>query len=70
MAHLTAQRIDLFDQVTFAYATDRGVTGHLTNMIEVQGQHQGFTSHASCSERGLYTGMAGTNYDNVIDSVF
>ena len=67
MSHLTAERIDLFDQMTFAYPADRGITGHLTNVIKIQGQHQRLTPHTSCCERRLYTRMAGTNYYYIVD---
>jgi hypothetical protein len=37
MSHLATEGIDLFDQMAFAYPADRGVAGHLTNVIKIQG---------------------------------
>ena len=65
-SHLAAERIDLFDQVAFAYTADRWVTGHLSDMIEIQRQHESLASHASCSETCLDTSVASANHYYVI----
>jgi hypothetical protein len=31
--------------VTLTYAAYRRITGHLTDVVEIQSQHQGFAAH-------------------------
>ena len=65
-AHLAAERVDLADEMALADAADRGIAGHLADMIEVEREHQRARAHPSGSERGFDTGMAGANHDDVV----
>src|SRR5205809_6960482 len=52
--------------MALADATDGRVTGHLADVVEVQGQHQGLTAHPGCGQRRFDTGMAGSDNDHVV----
>src|ERR1019366_5930499 len=65
-SHLAAERVDLADQMALADAADRGVAGHLADMIEVQREHQGARTHPGRGERGFDTGVAGADDDDVV----
>src|SRR2546425_742474 len=63
--HLTAERVDLADQVPFRGAANSGVAGHLADRVEVHGEQQRAASHARGGQRGLASGVAGTDDDDV-----
>src|SRR5208283_2482158 len=65
-AHLAAERVDLADQVSLADTADRGIAGHLADMIEVKREHQGARTHPGRGQRGFDTGMAGADDDDVV----
>src|ERR1017187_1977549 len=52
--------------MALADAADRGVAGHLADMIEVKREHQGARTHPGRGERGLDTGVAGADDDDVV----
>ena len=52
--------------MALADATDGRVTGHLADVVEVQGQHQGLTAHPGCGQCRFDTGMAGSDNDHVV----
>jgi hypothetical protein len=54
-AHLAAERVDLVDQMALADSADHGITGHLADMIEVDGEHKGTRSHPGRGEPGFDT---------------
>ena len=56
--------------MALADATDGRVTGHLADVVEVQGQHQGLTAHPGCSQRGFDTSMAGSDNDHVVHHTY
>jgi hypothetical protein len=68
--HLATERIYLFDQVSLANTANRWITGHLSNVIKIQCEHESFTSHASRSETRLNAGMARANHYYIIDIGF
>ena len=66
-SHGATEGIYLFHQMAFTNASDGRVTGHLTQGFNVVGQQQGLGTHACSRQRGLGTGMATTN-DNDIET--
>src|SRR5580765_869748 len=44
-AHFTTKSINLLDEMTLTYAAYRRIARHLTDMIEIQSQHQGPAAH-------------------------
>jgi hypothetical protein len=63
MGHGAAERIDLFDQVPLADATDGRVAAHLTYGLNIMSQQKGARTHARSRKSGLGSGMA-TAYDD------
>ena len=63
--HSTAQRIDLFDQMAFANAANRGVAAHLPQSLDVVGEQQGLAAHARSGQRSLAPGVAAADDDDV-----
>src|SRR5690554_444322 len=64
-AHGPAQCIDLLDQMALADTTDSGVARHLTQSLDVMGQQQSMTAHASSSQSGFGSRMATADDDDV-----
>jgi hypothetical protein len=52
--------------VTFGQPADRGVAGHLTYSISVDGQQKGLATHAGGRQGRFDASVAGTDYDNVV----
>jgi hypothetical protein len=44
--HLTAHRINFFDQMSFGYASNRRITGHLCDPVGIHREQQGSRAHA------------------------
>ena len=65
-AHLTAQRIDLLDELALGQTADRGVAGHQRNRVQVDVEQQGFAAHPGRRERGLAARMPSPDNDDVI----
>ena len=65
-AHLAAQRIHLAHQVALADAADRGIAGHLSDVVEIERQYQGLGAHPRRGERGLDPGVPGADHDDVV----
>ncbi len=63
--HDTAHRIDLFDEVTLADATDGGVATHLTQRLDGLGEQQRARTHARGRERGFGARVPATHDDYV-----
>ena len=63
--HRAAQCIDLLDQVALADAADRRIAAHLAQRFDVVRQQQRGAAHAGGGERGLGTGMAAADHDDV-----
>ncbi len=65
--HGATERVDFLDQVALADPADGRITGHLAQRLNVVGQQQGLAAHARGRQRGLGTGVATTN-DNDIET--
>lgn len=63
--HLTAERVDLADDLPFGDATDSRVAAHLTDRVAVHRQQRGLCSHPRGRQCGLCTGMASTDNNNI-----
>ena len=63
--HGTAQRINLFDQMTLANTADAGVAAHLPQGFDIVGQQQCFAAHTRSGQRSLGAGMAATDHDHI-----
>jgi hypothetical protein len=61
-AHDAAEGVDFADEMTFGYAADGGVAGHLCDEVEVEGEESGAEAHARGGGGGFATSMAGTDY--------
>jgi hypothetical protein len=64
-AHLTAERIDLFHQVSLTDAAYRRIARHLADVIEIQSQQQSRAAHASGRKASFDAGVTSTDDDNV-----
>jgi hypothetical protein len=65
LSHLATQRVDFFDQMTFADTPDGGIARHLTNMVEVQGQHEGLRTHARRRKGRFNSGVSTADDEDV-----
>jgi hypothetical protein len=65
-SHLTAQSVNLANEVTFRRATYRGVTGHIAYGVKVYRENCGFTTESCRRERRLYSCVACAYYCYVI----
>src|ERR1019366_6359265 len=65
-SHLAAERVDLADQMALADGADRGVAEQLDAIIANKREHQGARTHPGRGERGLDTGVAGADDDDVV----
>lgn len=63
--HGSTQSVHFFNQVPLAYATDRGVAGHLTERFDVVSQQQGLAAGTGGSKRGFRTGVAAAYDDDI-----
>jgi hypothetical protein len=68
-SHNAAERIDLSNEMPFRDSTNRGVTRHLTDEIEIQCDQSGLSAETSRGRRGLATSMAGANHDYIEDLI-
>src|SRR5882762_6477542 len=66
-AHLTAQRIDLPNQMPFPDSADRRITRHLPDMVEIKRKHQGARTHPRRRKRSLNPGMASANNNYIVN---
>src|SRR5208283_5998215 len=58
---------DLAHQMALADSADRGITGHLADMVEVEREHESARAHPGRGEGGFDSGMAGADHDNVVE---
>ena len=68
--HLAAKGVDLLDQMPFSDAANGRIAGHLTDVIEVQRQHQRLETHAGGRQRGFNSRMSGPDNDDIVDLPF
>src|ERR1700733_9665934 len=66
LTHNAAERIHFADQVTFSDAADCRVARHLRDQVDVEGDERRLQPHARGGHRGLASGMAGAD-DNDIE---
>src|SRR5262245_8014705 len=52
--------------MAFANATNSGIAGHVTNLINTEGDEQGFRAHTSCSICCFNARMACAHYNDII----
>src|SRR5215472_8170884 len=65
LTHDAAKSIDLTNKVTFCYAPDRGITGHLSDEIDVHRYHRGSEPHAGTGPGGFTTGVTSTDHHHI-----
>src|SRR5262249_23470645 len=63
--HGAAERIYLFDEVSFSNTPDRRIAGHLTEGLEIVGQQQGLATGPGRGERRLGAGVTAADHDDV-----
>jgi hypothetical protein len=64
--HLTAQSVDLFDQVPFGQPADSGVAAHSGDVVEIDGEQKSGVTHAGRSQGGFTPCMTCTDHNDVI----
>ena len=64
--HLTAQGVDLLDELALGQTADRGVAGHQRNRVQADVEEQGFAAHSGRRERGFAARMSSPDNDDVI----
>ncbi len=65
-AHLTAQGVDLLDELALGEAADRGIAGHERNGIEVDIEQERLAAHPRRRQRRLAARMTASDDDDVI----
>jgi hypothetical protein len=63
--HAAAQGIDLADEVSLTDTAEGGVATHLTQGLDALREQQGATTDPGCGERGLGSGMAAADDDDI-----
>jgi hypothetical protein len=66
--HLTAQGIDLLDELAFSETADRGIAGHQGKGVEIDIEQKRLATHPRRCQRRLAARMAAPDNDNVIFS--
>jgi hypothetical protein len=69
LGHLSAEGVDLFNQVSLGKTTDSRVAAHGSNVIEVDSEEKGGVAHAGCCECGLASCMTGADHNHVVLSL-
>ena len=64
-AHFAAQGVDLSHQLTFGRSPNGGVAGHISNTIQIRGEHQRRPPQPGGGQRRLNARVARTNHCNV-----
>ena len=65
-AHLTAQGVDLLDELALGEAADRGIAGHERDGVEVDVEQQGLAAHPGRRQGRLAARMPAADDDDVI----
>jgi hypothetical protein len=65
LAHDSAQRVDLADEVSLGDAADGGVAAHLRDEVEVQGEEGRAQPHARGGHGRLAPGVPGADYHHI-----
>jgi hypothetical protein len=59
--HLSAQRVNLSDEMPLGNPSDRRIARHLTNVFEFHRNESGSFAHSGGRQGGFRTGMTGTH---------
>ena len=62
---LTAERIDLLDQLPFGLSAHSGIAGHLGNGLLVHGEKESFVAHSRRGQRRLTAGVPGAHHNDI-----
>jgi hypothetical protein len=65
LSHDAAERVNLPDQVALGNAADSWVARHLSNQVDIKSVEGGLQAHARGGHRGLASGMAGADHDDI-----
>ena len=65
-AHLTAEGVDLLDELALGEAADRGIAGHERKGIEVDVEQKGLAAHPGRREGRLAARMTASDDDDVV----
>ena len=65
-SHLSAERVNLPHQLPLGHAANRRIAGHLADVVQLHGQHQGTLAQPRRGQRGLHARMARANDDDVV----
>jgi hypothetical protein len=64
-SHFSAERINFFDQMPFANASDCGVAAHGCNAVNEAGNEKGMLAHACTGKRGFTARMTAPNDNDI-----
>ena len=65
-AHLSAECIDLTDDLSFGNAADGRIAAHLGYFVHVHRDHHSASAHACSRAGGFTTGVSGADHDDII----
>jgi len=66
LGHLSAQGIDLFDEMAFAQPADGRVAGHIPDLIDVLSDEEGRVPHPGAGQGSLNPGMTSSYHNDVV----
>ena len=66
--HLSAQGIDLLDQLPLGHPADGGAAGHGGHLVQIDDHQQDAASHAGRRQRRFTSGMARADDDDIVGS--
>src|SRR2546422_4047224 len=66
LTHLTTERVNLTDQMTFGQSTDGWIAGHLADRIGIDGQQQRLAPHPGGCQSCFNPSVPRSNHDNVV----
>ena len=64
-AHDAAEGVDFADEMALCHSTNRGITGHLGDEVEVEGEESGTQAHARGGGCGFAAGVARADDEDV-----
>ena len=66
LGHLSAQSIYFTNDNAFCRSSNRGITGHESQHLNIDGCQKNLTTHSTSSQRCLNPSMPCSNHDNII----
>jgi hypothetical protein len=63
--HFPTKGIDLLHEMSFGNASDRRITGHLSDPVSLHGQQEGLCAHASGGKSGFAACMPASHDEYV-----